>query len=523
MPRLVIDSQEVEIEPGRTVLDAARRLGIDIPALCFLEGRPPATSCMLCLVKRCDTGELAPSCALRAEEGLVIESETPEVRDARRAALSLLLGDHLGDCEAPCHAICPAHMNIPRMIRQIAAGRLDDAIATVKADIALPGVLGRICPAPCERGCRRAAADEPVAICLLKRFVADADLAEARPYLPPRRQEKGRKVAIVGAGPAGLAAAYYLLQDGYACTLFDARDEPGGMLRYGVQRDRLPLDVLDAEIDAVRRLGAVWRMATPIGEEIALADLRSDFDAVFLAVGRIDAAQVQALGVEAGAKGIQVERHTLATSLAGVYAGGDAVRANRLTVWAVADGKAAAASIDQQLSGRPVTGPRRPLSVHIGRLREGEIDAFLATASGAGRVRPPADSGLTAQQARQEALRCLHCDCRKPDTCKLRIWADRYAARPARFGTDRRRFQQDLTHPAVIYEPGKCIRCGICIRITAEAGEPLGLTFLGRGYDARVAVPMGRPLAEGLTDPDTVARCVEACPTGALAFREATE
>ena len=227
--QLTIDNREVEVAEGATILDAARRLNIEIPTLCYLEGYPANTSCMACVVKVSDRASLVPACGTKAEEGMRVESETPEVHEARKAALELLLSDHAGDCIGPCHAICPAKMDIPRMIRQIAAHNLREAIQTVKVDIPLPAVLGRICPAPCEKGCRRGAYDDSVSICLLKRYVADVDLASDSPYLPNCEPEKNKPVAIIGAGPAGLSAAYYLRQRGYPCTVFDDHEKPGGM------------------------------------------------------------------------------------------------------------------------------------------------------------------------------------------------------------------------------------------------------------------------------------------------------
>ena len=146
MPKLTIDHRDVEVPEGATVLDAARKLGIDIPALCFREGCSPSTSCLACLVRIGDEERLVPSCATRAAEGMRVESETEAVHQARRTALELLLSDHLGDCMAPCHFGCPAQMDIPVMLRQIASGQFREAIATVKRDIALPAVLGRILP-----------------------------------------------------------------------------------------------------------------------------------------------------------------------------------------------------------------------------------------------------------------------------------------------------------------------------------------------------------------------------------------
>ena len=265
MPTLFIDNREVHVDDGATILDAALKLGIEIPTMCFKKGYEPSTSCMLCVVKVNDRPNLVPACGNPAEEGMRVDTVCEQVQQARKAALELQLSDHLGDCLGPCHVICPAQMNIPRMIRQIAAGKLDEAIVTVKQDIALPAVLGRICPKPCERGCRRAAIDEAVSICLLKRYVADVDLQSASPYIPVCRPSQDKKVAIVGAGPAGLAAAYYLQQDGFACMVFDEHEKPGGMLQYGVPEEELPRDVLDKEVALIEKLGVNFEGKTRIG------------------------------------------------------------------------------------------------------------------------------------------------------------------------------------------------------------------------------------------------------------------
>ena len=519
MPRLWIDNQEVEVPAGATVLDAARKLGIEIPTLCHLPGPKPATSCMVCVVKVEGSDRLVPSCAAPAADGMRVASDTDEVRQARRSALELLLGDHLGDCMAPCHSVCPCGMNVPRMIRQIAAGRLAEAVATVKEQIALPAVLGRICHRPCEKACRRAQHDAPVAICLLKRYAADADLARGEPYMPATAPASGKQVVVVGSGPAGLAAAYYLRCMGHDCTVIDSHDEPGGTLRSAVSRDDLPLDVLDAEIGVIRRLGATFRMAARVGRDVSMADLRRDFDAVLVAAGEPDADEADPFGLAQDKHGIAADKRTLETSVEGVFAAGGAVRAAGKVVRAVADGRRVADSIDQYLRGRPVTGPARPFTVHIGKLMEGEIESFLPEAPNTGARVEPAGDGLADAEAKAEALRCLHCDCRKADDCRLRDYCELYEARPGQFKGDRRRFAQDRSHPQVIYEPGKCISCGICVRLSAEAGEPLGLTFVNRGFNTRVTVPFTGSLADGLTT--SAAQCVAACPTGALALKEA--
>jgi NADPH-dependent glutamate synthase beta subunit-like oxidoreductase/ferredoxin len=408
-------------------------------------------------------------------------------------------------------------MNIPLMIRQIAAGELSEAIATVKKDIALPAVLGRICPKPCERGCRRAALDDAVSICFLKRYVADVDLDSDKPYSPICEPKKDKRVAIIGAGPAGLAAGYYLRQGGYDCTVFDEREKPGGMLQYAVPVEELPRYVLDKEIVQVEKLGVTFRCGTRIGDNISLEDLREEFDAVFIAVGTLEPEGVESFGLKAGRNGIAADSGTYQTSLPGVFAGGDAVHKRKLTVRAVADGKEAAASIDQYLSSKTVTGSVRPFNTRIGKIRDDDREAFAACGSTEPRVSPAVEGeGFANEQARLEAGRCLHCDCRKVDNCRLREHSGDYGAKPGRYKGDRRSFAQQIQHPEVIYESGKCIDCGLCIQIAAGEGEKLGLAFVGRGFNVRVAVPFDYSMAQALEH--AAARCAEACPTGALAL-----
>ena len=518
MPRLTIDNREVEVPDGATVLDAAKKLGIDVPTICYLKGYEPSTSCMVCVIKVAGRAVLLPACGTLAQDGMRVESNCEEVHQARRTALELLLSDHVGDCLGPCHTICPAQMNIPLMIRQIGAGKLREAVETVKKDIALPAVLGRICPKPCERGCRRSAIDDAVSICLLKRYVADVDLESAEPYSPVCKPDQDKRIAVIGAGPAGLAAAYYLRQAGFGCTIFDDHEKPGGMLRYGVPEEELSRDVLDKEITRIEKLGFTFVGDTRI-DAASLEKLRKDFDAVFVAFGALDAGAAKSMGLKTGANGVAIDGRTYQTNLPGVFAGGDAVRKRRLTVRAVADGKEAAESISQYLSGEVVTGPSNSFNTRIGKIEDGEKERFAACASKEPRVTVSCKGeGFTDEQARQEAARCLHCDCRKADSCKLRRYAQDYDARPAQYKGQRRPFVQHVQHPQIVYEPDKCIDCGLCIQVAAGAGEELGLTFIGRGFDVRVAVPFGRSIAEGLRQ--AAAKCVAACPTGALAYKE---
>jgi NADPH-dependent 2,4-dienoyl-CoA reductase/sulfur reductase-like enzyme/ferredoxin len=517
MPKLRIDNRQVEVEPGATVLDAARKLGLAIPSLCYRSGCTANTSCLCCVVKVNGSSRLVPSCATKAADGMIVESETPEVRDARRLALELLLADHAGDCLAPCTNVCPAHMDIPTMIRQISAGELHEALATVKEMIALPAVLGRICPELCEKGCRRGAMDSPVSICRLKRHVADVDLASANPYLPPRLSDSGKRVVVVGTGPTGLAAAWYLLQHGHRVVLFDDHPLPGGNLRYAVPREKLPHEVLDAEISLIRKLGAEFQLSIRVGRHVPLPELRGQFDAVLLAVGEVDQTGGAALGLELAAKGIKANAQTMMTAIDGVFVAGAAVAPFRYAVRAVAEGREASSVIDLYLRGRAIVPHAPRFTVRLGVLNPDELAAFTATAPAIARAGASNHAGLGVEEARRESARCLNCDCDKLRQCALRQVSIAYNANPTHYRAERRPFERILTHPSIIYEPGKCIACGLCVQIAEKAREPLGLTFIGRGFSLKVSVPFDRALSEALGK--VAEECAEACPTGALVLR----
>jgi heterodisulfide reductase subunit A len=185
---------------------------------------------------------------------------------------------------APCVAACPAGTNVQGYIQLIGQGKYREAIQLIMERLPLPGVLGRVCPHPCEAHCRRAEIDAPVAIRELKRFAADQMDLERLP--PPEIKEHPEKVAIVGSGPAGLTVAYYLRLKGYQITLFEALKELGGMLRVGIPDYRLPPEILAKEINHILGLGVETRTGVRFGDDFGLRDLENEgFSAVFLAVG----------------------------------------------------------------------------------------------------------------------------------------------------------------------------------------------------------------------------------------------
>ena len=185
----------------------------------------------------------------------------------------------------PCKEACPAHIDVPGYLRLIAQGKRDEANAVIREKVPLPGILGRVCIHPCEDVCRRGEVNGPVSICALKRHAADGEKGLWKKNAKAGN-DTGKKVAIVGAGPAGLTAAFYLRKQGYAVTIFDGHAEPGGMMRYGIPSYRLPKDILDKEINEILDLGVEFRPNQTLGRNVTLDQIKNDgFDAVFLGVG----------------------------------------------------------------------------------------------------------------------------------------------------------------------------------------------------------------------------------------------
>jgi NADPH-dependent glutamate synthase beta subunit-like oxidoreductase/ferredoxin len=523
MVKLTIDKKECTIKEGASILQAANQLGITIPTMCYMAGLPHNTSCMICVVENIDTGKLIPSCSARVEEGMHIETENERIREFRKDTLDLLLSEHVGDCQAPCQRICPAYMNIPLMIRQIQQQEWSGAIKTVKAEIALPAVLGRICPAPCENGCTRKQHDEPLSICLLKRIVADIDLVSDTPYKPECAAPSGKRVAIVGAGPGGLSAAYYLAQCGHKCVIYDQNEQPGGNLFYAVPDEALAKDVLLNEIDQIRSLGIDFKMQTTLGRDIQLTDLQTNYDAVVLTTGDIDPDLFENTNLDATARGLKVNRKTCATNVDGIFAGGSLISSSQMAVRAVGHGKTIAFSVDQYLRGETITGRPTRFNSLLGRLQTGEAEQFLKDSSKSDRLSPTESKiGLTEDQAVQEAERCFHCDCRKQESCKLRLYADAFDASQSRFKVATRNvFERHVQHDLVVFEPGKCIKCGLCIEIAAQAQEKFGLAFINRGFDVKISIPFNEALDRGLAK--VAQECADACPTAAISTRDREE
>lgn len=512
MVHLKINGQEIEVEQGTSVLKAAEKLGIKVPALCYNEELGHFTSCMLCLVKDVTNGKLLPSCSVTTTEGMSIITDDDEIHEARQTGLELLLSEHVGDCEGPCQVACPAHMDIPQMNRLIAAGKFEAALKLVKRDIALPAVLGRICPAPCEGACHRKTVDASVSICLLKRFVGDEN--DLHPYEP--LPLSGKKVAVIGAGPAGLAAAYYLQLNGYQTSLYDKNELPGGLLRTEIKPEILPLDILDQEINAILKTGVVFEGGHHI-DASEFQNIKNQFDVVVIATGTLSD-EIKKWGFEINAKGIEVNQNSYETSVKGIFAIGNSLRSSRLAIRSVGQGKEVAYSVAQYLLGEEPKGEPRLFNSRFGRLLQQEISEYLKESTLQARIPSDKIKGFTREEAIEEAKRCLHCDCREIENCKLRDFSGQYNADQRRFaGNDRKVMTKHFAH-TIVYEPLKCIKCGICVRMTSKYQEKYGFSFIGRGFDVVIGVPFNESVEAGLAE--TAEKVAKACPTGALSVKD---
>ena len=283
--KIKFNDKDLEVNTDQTILDVAKTQGVDIPTFCFDDRLKPFSSCFMCVVEVEGSKNLMPSCSTNVAQGMVIKTDTQKVKDTRKMCVDLMLSDHTGDCLAPCKLDCPALTDVQGYVAHIANGDFEAAVRHIKEHLALPIVCGTICPNPCEDECRRGLVDEPIAIRALKRFAAEYDLSHG-PFLPETKEDTGKKMAIVGGGPAGLAAAYYLRQEGHQVDLYEALPQLGGMVRYGIPSFRLPWDKLDSEIKSITDLGVNVHFNKKLGSDFTIQDLKDGgADAVLIAIG----------------------------------------------------------------------------------------------------------------------------------------------------------------------------------------------------------------------------------------------
>lgn len=279
---ILLDGREITGKTGDSILATATANGVEIPHLCEDNS---ASSCGLCVVEVKGDPRLLPACTTKIQDGMVVRTTTLRVQKAQTEALEQLLGAHERDCKEPCFLRCPAHTDVPGYLRQIALGNDREAVRIIKETIPLPASIGRVCPHPCETDCRRNQAGGALSIAYLKAFAADRDLASENPYEAPKAPSTGKKVAVIGGGPAGLSAAYYLNLAGHEVTVYDAMPEMGGMLRYGIPEYRLPKAVLKKEIERIEKTGVVFENNVRVGKDRSFEEIKDGANAVLVAIG----------------------------------------------------------------------------------------------------------------------------------------------------------------------------------------------------------------------------------------------
>ena len=282
---LTINGKLITAEAGQSILNIATENGIEIPHLCYDESLEIYGGCGLCVAEAEGNPKLIRTCATIAADGMVVNTNTPRVVQSRKVSLEFLMSDHEGDCRGPCTLACPAGTQCQDYVKAIALGDDHEAVRIMKEGLPMPACIGRVCPHPCEDECRRQMVEEPISIAGLKYFAADIDMNSANPFKPEIAPATGKKIGIIGGGPAGLSAAYFLAAKGHDVTIYDAMPKMGGMFRYGIPEYRLPKAIVDMEIAQIADLGVKMKNDIKIGRDISFDDFRKNHDAVLVTIG----------------------------------------------------------------------------------------------------------------------------------------------------------------------------------------------------------------------------------------------
>jgi len=295
--------------------------------------------------------------------------------------------------------------------------------------------------------------------------------------------------------------------------MIDRHDRPGGSL-LGLKEEELPAEVLQGEVELIKKTGVKFSMDLAL-DGAGFKKIVKDKDAVIVAVGKGESGIVE-WGLPMHPRGAEADGSTYRVAESTVFVVGSALKPSRMAIRALGQGKEAVFSVDQLLKGEEVRGEKFMFNSRFGKLAEAEFAEYLKESVPGNRLEPvQLADGFDREQVMQEAARCLHCDCRELENCRLRIYSDQYGADQKRFKSDERELcRKSDQHDHVIYEPSKCIKCGLCVRITEKYSEEFGFTFIGRGFDVVVEVPFNEPLGNALKK--VANEVADACPTGAI-------
>ena len=676
MINLTINGKAIQVKEGSTILEAARENGIYIPTLCYDEAVEVYGACGLCVVEAEGIPKLLRSCSAKVSEGMVINTESERVVQSRKIALELLMSAHDGDCVAPCQLNCPAHTDCQGYVGMIANGEYDAALKLIKNRIPLPASIGRVCPHPCEKACRRGNVEEPINIVQLKAFAADIDL-NGDSYIPELAASTGKKISIIGGGPAGLTAAYHLAIMGHSVTVYDMMEKMGGMLRYGIPQYRLPKEVLDKEIAIIEKMGVKMINGKKLGVDFTIKSLKEESDAIIVAIGAWSSSSMRTPGedlegvyggidflrgviqgnapeigdrvaicgggntamdacrtaVRLGAKevyvvyrrtrtempadeieieeaeeegviykfltnplsfngengkvksitlqimelgepdasgrrrpvpvegkteeiavdsvimaigqklvtadaseleltdrgNIKADEDSFETNLEGVFAIGDATnKGASIAIEAIGEADRCAKVVDAFLKGEsfetrvPYISKRDESTIdYSSREKKDKIIAKVLPADERRKSFDEVSLGLTEEEAKAEASRCLECGCREYYKCRLLNVAQRYDIHPERWVGEMPQKYNENSNEFIERNTAKCILCGLCVRSCKEVMSLSSIGLLGRGFSTNVAPAFNLPLNE--TNCTNCGLCVSVCPTGALTERSALD
>ena len=284
--KIKINGTSVEAKTGITILEAARQADIYIPTLCHVDGKTSEVPCELCVVEVTGKDGLVRSCTTKIMKDMEVTTESEAIAEHRKNRLSVYAETHFGDCKAPCNLTCPGQINVQGYISHIAKGQYEESVRLIMERNPFPFSVGRVCPRFCETRCRRILVDEPVSINHLKRFVADWCMTNKVDLKIPRDALTGKKIAVIGGGPAGLSGAYFLAQKGHDVTVFEAASKLGGMLRYGFPEYKIPKEILDYEINTILKMGIAVKLNQKWGNDFTLQSLKDQgFDSILVSSG----------------------------------------------------------------------------------------------------------------------------------------------------------------------------------------------------------------------------------------------
>lgn len=507
MVKLKIDNKNIEVREGIKLIDAARDNGINIPSLCYKKEIPHYTSCMLCMVRDNKSNKFIPSCSARVEDGMNIDASGPEVISLRQEALKLLFTEHRAECEAPCKVVCPVGLNIPQMNRYIQEGDFLLAAQLINYEMGLPECLCSVCPKYCENICRRKMIDAPVAITSIKRITTGS----TGTVLKTNHAGKETKIAIIGAGASGLTVAFNLAKYGHNCVLFEKSDRVGGTLITELTEKGITPGLFENEVNLLLNMGIDIRLNTII-KSSGLEDLISEFDIVINA----SAGFVESHKIKSADSDIQFEGDTQILNGKYIFHVGSIAKKDKQIIRRIGNAKKSAEAINNFLQSGNLTKVKKRFNSIIGKIDEDEKKEWIKECPGkTNRYAEPGNN----DECIEEALNCMHCDCRAIENCRLRELADELNISNPKMKIISHPIEKKINKTnKLIFENSKCIKCGLCVRVSTDETDHPSLCFTGRGYMSLISEPLTANFNSILlTGADDV---INVCPTGALAKKE---